>query len=265
MTSTLTVDDVINGFKHPTIAPIHGEPNYETTHSVQKRLNANAASVHWYRGGGYHRHIGAIISPTRYAAISPVIFITPTNPGRTATIPADTPPEARAMLDQNYASNAKEFQAYNTLQRALTKKIIKTFDSLYLQGLEDNVVAFANVPAQQIMVFLFDTYGGITQNELVDNKKKIAEPFDPAQPIESFFRTIQNAVYYADDGHTPFGVNQIISKTYTVLLNSGGLLDACENWNTRPLVEKGWNNLKINFTRSHKTYRLTKNTAVGAG
>jgi hypothetical protein len=32
-----------------------------------------------------------------------------------------------------------------------------------------------------------------------------------------------------------------------------------------PLVEKGWNNLKIHFTRAHKTYRLIKNTAVGAG
>jgi hypothetical protein len=30
-------------------------------------------------------------------------------------------------------------------------------------------------------------------------------------------------------------------------------------------VEKGWNNLKIYFTRAHKTYRLTKNIAVGAG
>jgi hypothetical protein len=51
------------------------------------------------------------------------------------------------MLERNYASNAKEFQAYNTLQRTLKQQIIKTFDSLYLQGLEDGVVAFANVSA----------------------------------------------------------------------------------------------------------------------
>jgi hypothetical protein len=49
------------------------------------------------------------------------------------------------------------------------------------------VVAFANKPAQQIMVFLFDTCGGITHNDLVDNNKKLAAPFEPAQPIESFF------------------------------------------------------------------------------
>jgi hypothetical protein len=69
MTSTLTVDDVINdvindvvnGFEHPMIAPIRGKTNYETIHSIQKRLNANAASVHSYRGGGNHGHLGAII------------------------------------------------------------------------------------------------------------------------------------------------------------------------------------------------------------
>jgi hypothetical protein len=174
MTPTLTVDNVINGFKHPTIASIRGETNYQTIHFIKKRFNANAASVHSYRGGGNHGHIGVIVSPTRYTAISPVPFVAPINPGCTATIPADTPPEARAILERNYAANAKEFQAYNTLQRALKQHIIKTFDSIYLQGLEDNVVAFANVSARQMMVFLFDTYGGITQNNLVDNNKKIA-------------------------------------------------------------------------------------------
>jgi hypothetical protein len=186
MTSTLTVDDVNNGFEHPTIALIRGEPNYETIHSVQKLINANAASLHSYHGGGNHEHLGAIISPTRYAAISPVIFVAPTNPGRTTTIPADAPPEGTAMFGRNYAANAKEFQAYNTLQRALKQQLIKTFDSLYLQGLEDDVVAFANVSARQMMVFLFDTYDGTTQNDLVDNNKKLAEPFDSAQPIEFF-------------------------------------------------------------------------------
>jgi hypothetical protein len=187
MTSSLTVDDVINGFKHPTIAPIRGETNYETIHSVQKRLNANTASVHSYLGGGNHGHLNAIISPNRYAAIIPVPFVAPTNPGYTATIPANTPPEARSMLEGNDATNAKEFQAYNTLQRSLKQQIIKTFDSLCLQGLEDDVVAFANVSARKMMVFLFDTYGGITQKDLVENTTKLSEPFDPAQPIESFF------------------------------------------------------------------------------
>jgi hypothetical protein len=174
MTSTLTIEYVINGFEQPTITLIHGEPTYTTIYFVQKRLNANAASVHWCRGGGNHGHLGAIISPTRYTAISPVPFIAPTNPGRTATIPNNTPPEERAILERNYITNAKEFQAYTTLQLAPKQQISKIFDSLYLQGLEDDVLAFANVSARQMMFCLFDTYGGITQNYLVENNKNIA-------------------------------------------------------------------------------------------
>jgi hypothetical protein len=161
-------------------------------------------------------------------------------------------------------AKAKEFQAYNTLQWSLKQQIIKKIDSQYLQGLEDDVVAFANVSAHK-MVFLSDKYGGITQNHLVENNKKLAGPFNPAQPIESFFRTIQNAVDCVDAGNAPFGVNQIIAQTYTHLFNSGVLLDACEKWNGRPLVEKSWNNLNAHFPTAHKTYRLTKNTAIGAG
>jgi hypothetical protein len=62
---------------------------------------------------------------------------------------------------------------------------------------------------------------------LVDNTKKLAEPFDPTHPPESFFRTIQNAEDYADAGHAPFRVNQIIANTHTHLFNSGVLLNAC--------------------------------------
>jgi hypothetical protein len=121
------------------------------------------------------------------------------------------------MLERNCITNANEFQAYNTLKRALKQNIINTFDSIYHQGLEDDVLAFVNVSERQIMVFLFDTYGGITQNDLVDNNKKLAEPFDPAPPLGIFFRTIQNSIDYADAGHTPFGVNHIITQTYTHL------------------------------------------------
>jgi hypothetical protein len=103
-----------------------------------------------------------------------------------------------------------------------------------------------------MIVFLFDTYSGITQKDLVENNKKLAEPCDPVQ-------------HYADAGHAPFVANQIIAQTCTHLLNSDVLLDVREKWNGHPLVEKSWNNLKVYFTRKHKTYRLTKNMAIGAG
>jgi hypothetical protein len=89
------------------------------------------------------------------------------------------------MLERNYAANAKEFHnIYNTLQRALKQQIIKTFDALWLQGIEDDVVAFSYVTARQMMVSIYNSYGGIRQSDLVDNNNKRSEPFYPAQPIK---------------------------------------------------------------------------------
>jgi hypothetical protein len=169
------------------------------------------------------------------------------------------------MIERNYTANAREFQQYNTVQQALKHQIIKTFDPLWLQVIEDDIVAFANVTSRQMMVYLYDSYGGITQNDLVDNNQKKSEPIDPSQPIEKIFRTIQNAVDYANAGHTPFRANQIIAQTYTHLFNSGVLFDACERWNALPLVAKNWTTIKTHFTRSHKTYKPTKGTTPGAG
>jgi hypothetical protein len=136
---------------------------------------------------------------------------------------------------------------------------------LWLQGIEDDIVAFANLTAIQMMLYVYVSYGGITQNDLVDNNKKLSEPFDPAQPIETFFRTIQNAVDYADAGHAPFGANQIIAQTYTHLFNSGVLWDACERRNALPLAAKKWTTIKTHFTSAHKTYKVTKGTSTGSG
>jgi hypothetical protein len=207
MMSALTLEDVINRIEHPTIDNVHGEPTPATIHMVQKRLNANAASIHSYRGGGNNSHLGAIISSAWYAAISPVPFIAPANPARTAQVPANAPTDAWAMLERNYAANAKEFQQDNTLQRALKQQIIKTCDALWLQRLEYDVVAFANIKAWHMMVYVYDSYGGITQHNLEDNNKNMSEPFKSAQPVEIFFEKNQNTVDYADAGHAPFGAN----------------------------------------------------------
>jgi hypothetical protein len=94
MASAPTIEDYINEFEHPIIYKVNGEQTYAIIHMVQKRLSENAASIHSYRGAGNHGHLGAIISPTRYAAISPVPSIAPPNPGRTSQVPDNEPAEA---------------------------------------------------------------------------------------------------------------------------------------------------------------------------
>jgi hypothetical protein len=106
MVSTITIEDIINGFEQKLIIPIRGEQTYATIHSIHKRFNTNATSVHSYQGGSNHGHLSAIISPTGYVTISPVPFIVPANSGRTAQIPANAPPEARVM-EHNDIANAK--------------------------------------------------------------------------------------------------------------------------------------------------------------
>jgi hypothetical protein len=42
----------VDGFPHPTIAPITGVPNYESINALNLQLNANAASVQSNLGDG---------------------------------------------------------------------------------------------------------------------------------------------------------------------------------------------------------------------
>jgi hypothetical protein len=53
--------------------------------------------------------------------------------------------------------------------RALKKHIITVFKPMYLEVLNDDMVVFANITAQEIMDHLFMSYGNITAVDLENN------------------------------------------------------------------------------------------------
>jgi hypothetical protein len=128
MTSTLTIEYFINSFDHPMITPIHGEPTYTIIHSFHPKTHQRQYSICTLvprrmkpRKPRSH-HL-----TTRYDDIIPVTFITPTNPGLTATVPIDTPHEERAIIKRIYTINVKDFQACNTLQQSAKRFKIYTY------------------------------------------------------------------------------------------------------------------------------------------
>jgi hypothetical protein len=71
-------------------------------------------------------------------------------------------------------------------------KIISVFEPMYLDVLNDNMVGFANISAQEMLDHLFGTYGNITAVDLEINFEHMRRAWDPQQPVESLFKQIQD-------------------------------------------------------------------------
>ena len=66
----------------------------------------------------------------------------------------------------------------------LTKKIISTFDGLYLKGIERRQVKFLGVPSLNIIQYIYDIYGTLNRVDIYDNGKKMSKHYYPNLPIE---------------------------------------------------------------------------------
>ena len=83
------VDYISTYFEHPTLAKIHGEPNYTMLRKMKNELMRNASSVPSDLGGGANGHLGLLLSPVDYNYVTAIAYVRPVHPG-ILVIPAGT-------------------------------------------------------------------------------------------------------------------------------------------------------------------------------
>ncbi len=72
---------IADGFPHPTLTPLTGEPNHASLKTLQVQLSTNAASVNSLLGNGVLGLICLTMSEANYDDRSNIPFVLPINPG----------------------------------------------------------------------------------------------------------------------------------------------------------------------------------------
>jgi hypothetical protein len=100
------------------------------------------------------------------------------------------------------------------VQQALKKQIINVFEPMFLDILNNNMVAYANISASDMLDHLFNTYGYITAVDLEIKFEHMRRAWDPQQPVESLFKQIQDCADYSEAGSVIIGHPQQINVGY---------------------------------------------------
>jgi hypothetical protein len=261
-----SVESICKGFPFINIAKQPGLPTYKTIADVHLKLKANAASVVSELRGGVHRLLGLVLPPATYATLTNVVFNTPVNPGTTPNIEAGGTAVQIHEIVRQHKENIRVWREYNATDKALQQQLINTFDEPYIQGLRDRHTSYNNVSAMQILTHLYTTYGVITPIDIEDNDAKMRAPFNPTQPIEVLFDQIETAVKFADAGNRSYNPDQVVSRAYLLILQTGLYSDACLDWRRRSTVlTQTWPNFKADFAEAHRDLRIVQTAAHGAG
>jgi hypothetical protein len=260
-----TPDELIAGFPHSYFPKVTGEPTFEDLQVIRRLLNTNDMSLASYEGGGHHGHLGIIMTNEEYFSIAVDVFPVPNNPGPSAAVVAGMTAAVIAETTRLHREATQVYHTYHNVDQAIKKLIIESFDGTYLNALPDEIAGYANCTSLQLLTQLLTYYAMIAPTELTQNYERLNTPYDPNQPIETRFQQIQDARAFAVAGGQTYGTAMIVNVAYTLIFNTGLLPDACRAWQSRAITGKTWAQFKLDFTTSHREFRLTNQTAQQSG
>ena len=137
----------------------------------------------------------------------------------------------------------------------LKAQIINTIDETYLSKKQNKYTAYLGSTARDLVTHLLDRYRRITPDDLESKKQKMNEDFDSTLPITTYFKNIEDAVQFVDNGSVPFIKSQVLQMAYNAINYSGLYHEACNLWRKKPQAHQNWATFKQFFSKEYHDIR----------
>ena len=256
-----STDKIIEGFPHPSIPPIVGQPSFDSLQALKILLSTNAASIISHLGNGILGLLWLTVSDTVYNTLSVIPFVPPANPGPSPVIPVPSTQAVITAITNTHKRESRIFHEFNNTDKALKQLLLGAVDDMFTRALKNRFIGYANVTTKALLTHLFTTYGKISGNDLRLNTAKMNTPYDVNLPIEVLFDQVEDGMEYADAGMHPFTPQQIVMTGQQLLQETGMFADDLKIWKRLPLLDRTWVRLKADFSIAHQ--ELRENATLG--
>ena len=175
MTSTTAagvIDIKKTFFDYPELTKISGEPTVMSLLKLKNELKANAQSVPTVLGGGQHGHLSLILTTEEYENIAPnTPYVQPTL-SQLNTETGDTQ-FVLAQKRHQYEMAMLTYREAIAVDRILIQQIVSAMDEKILKVLRDQNTNRIVIRIADILIYLSDTYGDISPQELAALRENI--------------------------------------------------------------------------------------------
>jgi hypothetical protein len=222
-------------FPHPELTAITERPTIATTNRLRKELYDNAMSVETSAGGGENGHLGLVMPADKYAEHAGEAFEEPAHPGPLPDYAGLTEKQIIAA-NRLYDASLAAYKTCKALKVDLRKQIIAAVPKVYLPP-DDPLFGYNKITPIQMLQHLTNTYGKMTPDELEANEKRLEQPFNVDDGIETLWRNISDIQTLATAAEEPIPTSAIIRRTLQVLEHTGLFTQGCRDWRKRPEAE----------------------------
>ncbi len=242
-----------------------GEPTYTTINKFQKAINKQALSVPsaTYPTLGW---IGQVITNQEFLRINNnEAFVAPANPGIAPTHPQGATAAQIAENVRRHELSANEFNTFNHTRTQLRNMIINSVEERYISELADDVTSFSQVSPLELLTYLWNKYGKITEADLSTNEQRMYADWNPPTPIEALYEQLVAGQKFAAQGNEIIDNSQLVRKGYDIIRKTGLLEDDCKKWRDKPEADRDWTNFQTFFTKAENDRRKNTPTSGTAG
>ena len=246
MTST-NIDYVDTYFEFPTLTKIHGEPTYFQLKELKNELKSNASSVTTDLGGGANGHLGLVLTPAEYNAVSATAYNRPTHPGN-LNIAAGTAQHEATRLRNEHKEAVRLFRETIDVEKALIKQVVAALEPKYLKSLRNANSNAITRPLHEVLDYLFTKYGVVNADTLMDIEDKVKTmEYSLSDPLIVMFNEIEELERLGIAATNPYREMQLVQIGLKIIKNTNDIEDAINKWYSRPAAEHTWNNFKNHF------------------
>lgn len=238
-----------------TLPSLHPRPSHANIRSLERvlfeRLETlqSAQSEEW----GFR---GLAEQPAEYALKSATPWVNAPNPGphRPIGLNAQATRDAEAIYDSEKAAWQAQATVTRAINAALNVAVPKAFrrNSTPAGGtIIGTSVYRSNHDPRDILLALRTVYGTPSPAERNSNEALFATPWNPAEPIETYFDRLEDCYVAAIIASPPYTIAQMITKAIMAIQLTGLYSQALIEWHALPAVAKTWDTLKTHFTTAY--------------
>ena len=264
-TSTSSKEHLLAGFVYNPVAAIVGEPQYDSLAKLNAQLIRNASTVPSRLGGGAYGLSGIVEQPALYFLRTNQHFNRPLDPGPAPIFAAGADAAVRTNRQNQWETQYHEFQNIKNTETLLLTQIEHAVETPYLASIHNYEYGFGARTVQDVMAWLFRTYGRISTHDLQQNGLRMNQPGDPTAPIAMIFKQVDEGQKFAAAAGCPFTPAQIVQCALNLILQTGRYTDTYKEWLRKPAHQQTYLELKRVFTEAYQLNNQIHQTATDAG
>ena len=144
------------------------------------------------------------------------------------TLEAGTTSVESNNQNRAYTENKRCYQELQSLEREYRNQIIESIPKEYMAAKANKHRGFTGVRAREILEHIFTIYGEILAQDIVANRVKLGEEWDPNTPFQTLVTKVQDIQEFATYGGRSIEEVDITDVLYTVIYNTRAYYKECK-------------------------------------